>query len=322
MPVILLTNHYNEGPLSIVKGAVPEGFEFVSLDKACKEELISKAKDANYFLVSGRLSIDRDVLNAAPNLRMIQRTGVGTDMFDMEALKEKNIPVYVNMGINARSVAEHAVMLILAALKRLTIVNANLKSGIWLKQDTGVQSRELCGKTVGIIGMGNIGRMVVKMLNGFDVNIVYYDMYRQKEETEKELGISYAPMDDVLKKADIISLHCPLTLETKGIIDAKAISMMKKGSIIINTARGGLIDEAALIDALKTGHIKAAGLDVFAQEPPAKTNPLLDLENVTVSPHIGGLSYESFRNMMAEAMNNIRLFEEGRLEELESKRLV
>jgi len=322
MPVILLTNHYNEGPLSIAKAAVPEGFELISLDKACKEELIVKAKDAHYFLVSGRLPIDREVLDASPNLKMIQRTGVGTDMFDMEALKEKNIPVYVNMGINARSVAEHAVMLILATLKRLTIVNANVKNGIWLKQDTGVQNRELCGKTVGIIGMGNIGRMVVKMLKGFDVSIVYYDMYRQREETEKELGITYATMEDVFKKADIISLHCPLTPETKGMINAKALSMMKKGVIIINTARGGLIDEAALIDALKSGQVRAAGLDVFAKEPPDKTNPLLGFDNVIVSPHVGGLSYEAFRSMMVEAMNNMKLFEEGRAEELESKRLV
>lgn len=321
MPVILLTNHYNEGPLAIAKGAVPEGFGLIYLNKPCKEELIKKAKEADYFLVSGRLSIDREVLDAAPGLKMIQRTGVGVDMLDMKALKEKNIPVYINMGINARSVAEHAVMLILTGLRRLTAVNAAVKKGVWLKQDTGVQSRELHGKTVGIIGMGNIGRTVVEMLRGFGVNIIYYDMYRQEEKREKELGITYMSMEEVFKKADIISLHCPLVPETKGIVNSNSIAKMKKGVILINTARGGLIDEPSLINALESGHVMAAGLDVFSKEPPSKDNGLFGFDNVTVTPHVGGLSYEAFKGMMTEAMNNMKLFEEGRADELESKKL-
>ncbi len=321
MPVILLTNHYNEGPLSIVQEAVPAGFSLVTLDEPTKEELIKKAKEAEYFLVSGRLPIDKEVLDAAPKLKMIQRTGVGTEMFDMEALKEKNIPIYVNPGVNAVSVAEHAVMHILAVLRRITIVNGNVKKGIWAKQDTGVQSKELRGKTVGMLGMGNIGRNVVKMLSGFGVNIVYYDMFRLKEEQEKELGITYASLEEVFKKADILSLHCPLTPETKGIINAKSIALMKKGVIIVNTARGGLIDEVALIKALESGQVGAAGLDVFAKEPPDKANPLLSFENVSVSPHVGGLTYEAFKSMMVEATHNMKLFEEGKVEELESKKI-
>lgn len=322
MPVILITNHYNEVPLSILQEAIPKGFKLISLNKATKEELLEKAGEADYFLVSGRLSIDKEVIENATRLKMIQRTGVGADMFDLDVLKEKGIPVYVNMGVNSQSVAEHAMMLILSVLRRLPIVNANVKNGIWLKQDTGVQSNELCGKTVGIIGIGNIGRTVVKMLHGFDVNIMYYDIYRLNEEREKALDIVYAPLTELLQKADIISLHCPLTPETKHIINADSISLMKKGAVIINTARGGLIDETALISALESGHIKAAGLDVFEKEPPEKTNPLLSFNNVTVSPHVGGLTYEAFKSMMVEAMNNIKLFEEGKSELLENKRIV
>ncbi len=321
MPVILLTNHYNEGPLAIARGAVPEGFNLMTLNKPCKEELVEKAKKADYFLVSGRLPIDEEVLDAASKLKMIQRTGVGTDMLNREALKKKNIPVYINVGINARSVAEHAMMLILTTLRRLAVINADVKGGTWLKQDTGVKSRELYGKTVGIIGMGNIGRMVVKMLKGFGVDILYYDMYRQSEESERKLGIVYTSMDEIFQKADIISLHCPLVPETNNIINTETISKMKKGVIIINTARGGLIDEAALVRALKSEHVGAAGLDVFSKEPPSKRNPLFGFNNVTVSPHVGGLSYEAFKGMMTGAMNNMRLFEEGRAEELENKRL-
>ena len=322
MPTILLTNHYNEIPLSIVKGALPKGFKFISLDKATKEEIIKKAAEADYFLVSGRLPIDREVIEAAPRLKMIQRTGVGTDMLDMEVLKEKGISVYVNMGVNARSVAEHAMMMILSVIRRLTIVNRNVKNGIWQKQDTGVQSNELGGKTVGILGMGNIGRNLAEMLKGFNVKIVYYDMYRLNPYREKELDVEYCTLNEVLKRADIVSLHCPLTPETRKIINEDTIAIMKKGVIIINTARGGLIDEAALIKALEQGHIKGAGLDVFEKEPPEKTNPLLKFDNVTVSPHMGGLTYEAFQSMMVGAMENIKLFEEGNEEELESKKLI
>ncbi len=321
MPTVLLTNHYNEIPLSIVKGAVPEGFELVTLDKASKEEIIKKAAKVDYFLVSGRLPIDREVIEAAPKLKMIQRTGVGTDMFDMEVLKEKGIPVYVNMGVNARSVAEHAMMMILSVIRRLTIVNRNVKNGIWQKQDTGVQSNELGGKTVGILGMGNIGRNLAEMLKGFNVKIVYYDMYRLNPYREKELNVEYVTLNEVFERSDIISLHCPLTPETRKIINEETIAIMKKGVIIVNTARGGLIDEAALIKALEMGHIKGAGLDVFEKEPPEKTNPLLNFDNVTVSPHMGGLTYEAFQSMMAGAMENIKMFEEGNKEALEPKRL-
>lgn len=321
MPVILLTNHYNEIPRKIVKEAVPEGFTLDTLDRANKEELLKKAGEADYFLVSGRVPIDREVIEAATRLKMIQRTGVGTDMLDIETLNEKKIPVYVNPGINSRSVAEHTMMLILSVLRRLPIVNSTVKNGIWLKQDMGVQSRELYKKKIGMIGMGNIGRNVVRMLKGFDVSIVYYDMYRLNEKQEEELGISYAPLSEVFQQADILTIHCPLTIETKKIINAETLASMKKGAIIINTARGGLIDEAALVKALDSGHIKAAGLDVFAQEPPDKTNPLLSFDNVTVSPHVGGVTYEAFKSMMFEAMNNMKLFEQGKKDKLENKRL-
>lgn len=321
MRVILLTNHYNETPLSIVKDLVLDGFKLVSLEKSCKKEIMSKAKEADYFLVSGRLPIDKEVIEAAPKLKMVQRTGVGMDMLDMKVLNEKKIPVYINKGVNARSVAEHAMMLILTTLRRLTVVDKNVKNGVWLKQDMGVQSRELGGKTIGILGMGSIGQNLVEMLKGFNVNIIYNDMYRLSESKEKDLGIEYAPMLEVFRRADIISLHCPLTSKTENIINKKSIAFMKEGVIIINTARGGLIDEFALVNELKSGHIKAAGLDVLKKEPPMKTNPLFELDNVVVTPHVGGLTYEAFKSMMVQAMNNIKMFEEGNFEDIEDKRV-
>lgn len=321
MPVILLTNHYGARPAAIVREAVPEGFTLIMLDSASQQELVEKAPLADYFLVSGRLLINREVVTAATKLKMIQRTGVGTDMFDMDAINARGIPVYVNSGVNAASVAEHAVLHILAALRRLTIVNANVRNGIWAKQDSGLQSNDLCGKTVGLLGAGNIGRHVARMLSGFDCNVVYYDMFRLTPEMEQQYHLTYKTLDELLAQSDIISLHCPMTPETRGIINAETVARMKDGAILVNTARGGLINEEALVQALQSGKIKAAGLDVFGTEPPAADHPLFAFDRVTVSPHIGGVSYESFKGMMAEAMKNMVVFENGGAAALEGKRL-
>jgi phosphoglycerate dehydrogenase-like enzyme len=274
MPVILLTTHYSERPAAIVREAVPKGFSLVMLDKISKEELIEKAPLADYILVSGRLKIDKAVIGAAKKLKMIQRTGVGTDMFDMESIRARNIPVYVNAGVNASSVAEHAVLHILAALRRLTIVNDEVRRGTWIKQDNGLQTHELGGKTVGLIGAGNIGRHVARMLSGFGCSLLYYDMYRLKPETERQFNLIYKPLDEVFAQSDIISLHCPLTDETRNIINAKSIAGMKDGAILVNTARGELVVEKDLAEALDSGKIAAAGLDVFSPEPPLANNPL------------------------------------------------
>src|SRR5690554_368753 len=172
MASILLTNHYTPSLLSIIEKEVPQGFSVISIEKPTKEEIIKKAIDADYFLVGGRIKIDRDVIESAPVLKMIQRTGVGMDAIDLEVLKEKEIPVYVNYGVNSRSVAEHTILLMLSVLRRLALVDSTLKSGIWKKHEMGIQNRELYGKTVGLIGLGHIGSYVAQMLMPFGVKTV------------------------------------------------------------------------------------------------------------------------------------------------------
>lgn len=250
---------------------------------------------------------------------MIQRTGVGLDSLDLDLIKEKNIPLYVNKGINANSVAEHTLLLMLAALRNLIQIDKNTKNGIWKKQIQGVHTYELNGKTVGLIGMGAIGRRVAEILEGFHVNIIYYDVYRVSTEIEQNLEIQYCELNELLKKSDIISLHCPLTKDTEYIINEPAINKMKEGSIIINTARGGLIKEMALTEALKSGKLLYAGIDVYEREP-ATASPLFELENVITTPHIGGVTYNSFSEMMKEAMRNIEAFENGKLDNIEQYR--
>ena len=321
MPLILLTNRYSEKVLEIVSSQVPAGFEFLSLEKADKESLISKAGEADYFLASGRLAIDKKVIEAATKLKMIQRTGVGTDTLDLARLKQKGIPVYVNAGINSFSVAEHTVLLMLAVLRRLPIVCAGVKAGKWKKNDVGMECRSLRGKTIGMIGVGKIGKAVVTMLQAFGVEILYYKVKRLTPQEEKRLNLRYCTLGSLLKQVDILSINCPLTPQTRGLISHGELASMKVGSFIINTGRGPIIDEEALVSALQSGHIAGAGLDVFSQEPPGKDNPLLVLDNVVATPHVGGLTLETFSEMMRDAFENISLFEMGKLDLIENKKL-
>lgn len=322
MAKILHTYRYTGIPWAILRGAVPEGFTIETLVTPTPESLCTQAGDADYFLVSGRLRIDDAVLNAAPRLKMIQRTGVGTEMLDLDAIKKRGIPVYVNAGVNARSVAEHTMTLILACLKRLPEINAQVHNGIWKKQATGVTTHELYGKCVGLVGMGNIGCLVASMLMAFGTKVIYTDIVRQTEEVETRLGLTFFDsVDGMLPFVDVLSLHCPLTESNVGMINAHSLAKMKEGAIIVNTARGLLVDPNALYDALVAGHIRAAGLDTHFEEPVGSDYRLARLENVILTPHIGGLSYESFSSMMQGAINNIVAFESGDLASIEDRRL-
>lgn len=323
MPKILHTARYTGLPLEILQNACPEGFTVKTLDEASHEQLVKEAVDADYFLVSGRLPIDQIVLDNAPHLKMIQRTGVGTEMLDTEEIKKRGIPVYVNAGVNARSVAEHTLTLLLACLKRLPQVNRQTHEGVWKKQQTGVTTRELHGKTVALVGMGNIGRLVAQMLQPFGAKVIYTDVFRQSDEVETRLNLTYFDhFEAMLPEADILSFHCPLTKENTDMLNQKTLALMKKGAIVVNTARGKLINPDVLYEAVKSGQIWAAALDTHYEEPLKEGYKLAELENVILTPHIGGLSYEAFASMMVGAMENIEAFENGKLPEIEGKRIL
>lgn len=323
MPKILHTARYTGLPLEILQKACPKEFTVKTLDELSQQQLVKEAVDADYLLVSGRLAIDGEVLDAAKHLKMIQRTGVGTDMLDKEEIKRRGIPVYVNAGVNSRSVAEHTLMLILATLKRLPQINAQLHNGVWKKQLSGVSTNELYGKTVGIVGMGHVGRLVASMLRPFEAKVIYTDIVRQSEEVERELGITYCDFfETLLPLADILTLHCPMVSENLEAINARTLAMMKPGAIIINTARGKLINPNDLYEAVTSGHIRAAALDTHYEEPIKEGYRLAELDNVILTPHIGGLSYEAFETMMVGAMENIEAFEKGNLSIIEGKRIL
>lgn len=321
MPVILLTNHYDESVYKILKSAVPSGFSIVMLESTSQDELIDKARVADYFLVSGRLKINKEVIDAATKLKMIQRTGVGLDSLDLKLISERKIPLYVNSGVNARSVAEHTVLLMLSALRRFPLAYQNTKNGIWKKQVFGTGTHELFNKKLGLIGMGSIGKLTAELLKPFGTEILYYDVSHLGKDDEKRLGVSFCDLEELVSSSDIVSLHCPLTENTRHLLDKEMLSKFKEGAVIVNTARGGLIDETALLEYLENGKISCAALDVFEKEPLPKDSPLITADNIIMTSHIGGVTYESFYRMMNDAMKNIECFENGDLQMIGSKKV-
>ncbi|MDD5986941.1 MAG: 2-hydroxyacid dehydrogenase [Eubacteriales bacterium] len=316
---ILLTNHYDAAPLQIVKENCPPDFRLLYPDDGERSSLLSLAAEADYLLVSGRQRIDEALLQCAHRLKMVQRTGVGIDMLDLEALQKHALPLYINAGVNAQSVAEYTLLLILNCLRQYPKIHAQLQSGIWKKQANGIRTHELKGKRVGLAGLGRIGRKTAALLQAFGAHVAYYDLFRN-EEAEKEMGIVFLPWNELLAQSQILSLHCPLTEQTKRMVNADALAAMREDAVLINTARGALIDQEALFEALHSHRIAGAAIDVFEQEPLPPDSRLLQLDNLFVSPHIGGITRESFSRMMQGAFSNIRAFDRGELQQIESSR--
>ena len=314
---ILLTNHYSGAPLDIVTSALPADFTFSMLEEPTAGCLAESIADADYLLAGGRVRIDENALSHAAKLKMIQRSGVGLDSIDLEALKRRGIPLYVNRGVNSQSVAEHALLLMLACLRRLTEIHGNTVAGVWKKQEQGVHTFELHGKTVGLVGMGSIARKVAGLLKPFGVRVLYFDPFRPDEKTEHELSVEYTELNTLLAESDVVSLHCPLTDGNHHLLNETSISRMKRGAVLVNTARGGLVDSVVLHTALQDGQLSFAALDVHETEPIPADYALKSLPNVILTPHVAGVTADSFRAMMSEAMRNIELFEKGRFAEIE-----
>ena len=319
---ILLTNRYDGIVLDMLNKAIDDRFILLMPEDVTKQELVKAAEYGDYFLSSGRLKIDEDVLRNSKKLKMIQRTGVGIDTIDLPLLKKYHIPLYVNRGVNSSSVAEYAVMLILSLLKKRYDITPQMKEGKWDKQKNGIQTHELAEKTVGIIGMGNIGRKVAMMLNGFGCRIIYYDQRRLSEKEENDLHITFTEPELLYRISDIITLHCAYDPSGTYLIKEEELALMKNGVFLVNTARGKLISEKALIAALNNGKVAACALDTFEQEPLPAEHEFRKMNNVILSPHIAGLSYESYQRMFDKAIDNIILFDEGKAEEILDCRVV
>lgn len=319
---VLFTNYYNRDVQSVIKTIFPDNFDLLFIEKAGVEQIVERIPYADYLVVGGRTKIDYQILVRAHRLKMIQRTGVGLDSLDLNYIKESGIPVYLNKGVNSLSVAEHCMMLTLACLKSLKTSDESLRSGKWLKHTIGLKNRELTGKVIGLIGMGSIAKKFIHLLKPYNVKIFYFKPEKLNRSEEEKIGIEYLTLNDLLKVSDVVSIHCPLLPETLNLLSDNEFSAMKKDVILINTARGGIIDQKALIRKLKRDIESTAGLDVFEEEPIDSSDEILSLPNVMLTPHIGGVTLDSFKNMMTGAFENIHAFSNGNIEMLESKRLI
>lgn len=285
------------GP-SYYRTLLPEGFSMLaehgfSLVENNTDDAISPAELRDmghdlYGAVVGMETWDAAGMDAHPNLAILSKCGVGVDKIDLEAARERGILVTNTPGLNSNAVAEVAIGLIISIFRQLPLSQSASKSG----DRTIFNGPELTGKTVGLVGMGSVGAHLVRRLQGFDVNINVYDPYLSLSG-QTDQAFQLCDLETVLSTSDVVSLHAPLTAETSHMINAKTLALLKPGSYLVNTARGGLVDESALYEALVSGHLAGAALDVFEVEPIDPSNPLLSLGNVLSTTHLGANSFEA-----------------------------
>jgi phosphoglycerate dehydrogenase-like enzyme len=264
------------------------------------------ARCAPYEIVILGKRVPTETLLLCDKLRFVQLMSSGYDTFDLEALEKRGVQVANNAFAVAPAVAEHAITLMLAVKRRLVQNWLSVQRQKW---DTMVERdaiTELTGSTVGIVGLGYIGREVAKHLNNWDVELLYFDTVPAPPQVERELGARRVDLDELLKESDVVTLHLPLNEGTHRLIGERELQMMKPTAILVNTSRGAVVDEQALTMALTNGWILGAGLDVLEEEPPEPDNPLLDMENVLVTPHVGGSSIQRVRRSTEFALSNVK----------------
>jgi len=287
-PRVLVASRISRSAVELLKS---RGFEVVEVNEPPEEELANLIKGFHAIIVRSKPRVTRRVIESADALRVIARAGVGLDNIDVEAAEKKGIKVINAPESVTQAVAELAVGLMLAVARKIAFSDRKMRSGEWVKHEA--VGFELKGKTLGIVGFGRIGKAVARICYyGFGMKIVYTDQTRDPE-AEREFNAEHVDLETLLRRADIVSLHVPLTPETKHMINEDRLRLMKKTAILINTSRGAVVDTNALVKALREGWIAGAGLDVYEEEPLPKDSPLLGLENVVLTPHIGASSVEA-----------------------------
>src|ERR1017187_2309154 len=287
-----------------IAAAAPADWALLFIEESTLAARAAGLRDADMAFVMAA-PMPKELLAAARRLRFIQKLGAGVDRIDLEVCRSRGIGVARLHAGNSIPVAEHTVLLMLAVYRQLPQIDRRTRAGAWQKEDARGMHRQLQNKTVGLVGFGGICREMAQRLSGFEVTIIYYDPVRASRDVEQRLAVSYADLDALVRTADIVSLHLPLLPQTAGIIDAKRIRAMKPGAVLINCARGGLVDEAALVAALKDGRLFGAGIDAFASEPPVGS-PLLELDNTVVTSHLAGATLDNFSGIVARAVENAK----------------
>lgn len=293
-----------------VRNFEQKGYEVI-LDKRFhrleQDELIEllQKHDAYAYIFSGE-RIDKKIIENCPTVKLYVKMGVGLDKVDVEACTALGVTVANTPSANSEAVAEYAVSMMLALSRKIIMFDKSMRQGDFSK----AFGTCLLYKTLGIIGFGNIGKLVAKLVQGFDMRVLVYDVQKAEEDTN-EYGCTFVSLGKLLEESDFVTIHVPLLDETRNMISIKEFDMMKSGAQLCNCARGGIVDEEAMIAALKSGKLKGAALDTFSEEPLPSTSELYNLENVIISPHIAGMTYEARSKVVQMAFRNIIEFSEG-----------
>jgi D-3-phosphoglycerate dehydrogenase len=276
-------------------------FDIVYGGKVCDEETLVTLSEKHHpaAIIVRYGKINARIMDASPNLRVISKHGAGTDTIDSKAAKERGIEVRAAVGANADAVAEHSWALILDCAKGVVPLDQRMHAGHWDKATH--KSLELRGKTLGVVGLGAIGRRVAEIGVAFGMKVLAFDPFAKVAPA----GVTLAPLDTVIAEGHVISLNCPLTDETRHLVNRASIAKMRAGAILVNTGRGGLVDDEALIEALASGKIRAAGLDAFQSEPMTGEHAWRNVRNAILTPHVGGVSEDAYVNMGTAAARNV-----------------
>ncbi len=291
----------------VVRALLPVGFTIAFAQTNDEAEHRNMVPEASVIMAVGTY-VTAELIALAPKLKLIQKWGIGVDKIDLNAARRAGVTVAITAGATSIPVSEHALMLMLATSRRLPLAHRSLQEGKWIATELRTVCSMLDGKTVGLFGFGNIARFVAKRLKGFDVKIIYHSRRRVDPEIEAQFEAHYVDFDTLLAQSDLLSLHAPLTPETRQLFNAATFSKMKRSAILINTARGELVDETDLIHALTTGHLSGAGLDTFCGEPPSANNPLFHMDQVVATPHSAGGVFDNVPHIVGHMFRNIKKF--------------
>ncbi len=307
--VILYCETIPEPLRQIIIDLAPPGFDlrFMIPGTPGKTGTIEEAD----YIIASIFKVTKEVIDRAKKCRFMACPGAGVNNFDGDYAREKGIYVTNAPGLNAVTTAEMTIALMMCCLRRICLVDRRVKQGEWHSWTWRHDSYELLGKTVGIVGGGAIGKEVMRRLHAFGVKLLYTDPYRMPEELEKELHTTYVDLDTLLKESDIVSLHCPLLPSTKGLIGREQFKLMKKNAIIVNEARGAVIDNDALVEALQNEQIWGAAIDCWEYEPLDPNDPLVKMEKVTTTSHLGAVSRECVERVFTSVFENIVRVENG-----------
>lgn len=307
--VLLAENPLND--LAVAAEVAPPDLDLI-IARAGSAEYRAALAEVLCVVGFGDASMDDSFYAAARQLRLVQLLSAGYDRCDLQAARRAGVPICNNGGANATAVAEHTLLLMLGISRRVMWQHANVAAGRWRGNNLAdTRLYELDGRTLGIVGLGTIGKKVARLAQAFGMNVLYYDVKRLSEEQADALGVRFALLSEVLRRADLVSLHVPLLASTRHMIGAAELAAMKKTAYLINTCRGPVVDEAALIAALASGTIAGAGLDVFDQEPPPADNPLFTQPNVLLTAHMAGPTWDNQYTRYRNAFDNCQRVARG-----------